>query len=250
MSGHSKWHSIKHKKGAADAARGKIFTRHANLITIASREGGGDQEMNPSLRLAIDNAKKENVPNENIERAIKRGTGDLKDASAIEEITYEGYGPNGIAIIVECLSDNKNRAYTNIKTAFSKNGGSLGETGSVTYMFDRKGVITVNLDEKNADEIELEAIDAGAQDTKTEDGMLEIYTSPSDLITVTEKLKASNIEIENAEIRMIPQVEIEISDEITAQKILNFLGAIEENPDVSNVHSNFNISNELMEKFT
>ena len=247
MSGHSKWHSIKHKKGAADAKRGKIFTRHANLITIAA-QSGGDADMNPSLRLAIDNAKKENVPNANIERAIKRGTGELKDAAEIIEITYEGYGPGGTAVIVECLTDNKNRTYTNIRTAFNKNGGNLGESGSVAWMFERKGVITLNTENKDQDEIELTAIDAGAEDINRQDGIMELYTAPGNLNTVISNLKQSNIEPEQAEVLLIPNNIIKIENENTAKKVLNFIEIIEEDPDVSNVFSNFDINDNLMEK--
>jgi len=248
MSGHSKWHSIKHKKGAADAKRGKIFTRHANLITIAARAGGGDPDMNPSLRLAIDNAKNDNVPNANIERAIKRGTGELKDAAEIVEMTYEGYGPGGTAVIVECLTDNKNRTLTNVRTIFNKQGGKLGESGSVSWMFERKGVITLKADGKNPDEVELTAIDAGAEDIEREDNIIQIYTSVKNLTIVTDNLKKTGFEPENAEIQMIPKQTVKIEDEATAKKVLNFMETLEDDPDVSNVSSNFDISDELMEK--
>ncbi|MBU0577342.1 YebC/PmpR family DNA-binding transcriptional regulator [Patescibacteria group bacterium] len=248
MSGHSKWHSIKHKKGAADAARGKVFTRHANLITIAARQGGGDPDMNPALRLAIDNAKKENVPNANIERAIKRGSGESKDAAEIFELTYEGYGPGGTAVIVECLTDNKNRTLTNVRTIFNKRGGNLGESGSVAWMFERKGVITMNTEEKDPDEIELAAIDAGAADTEREDGIMQIYTTPNELTTVADSLKNAGFEADQAEVLLVPNQTVNIEDENTAKKILDFIDAIEEDPDVSNVSGNFDISDELMEK--
>jgi YebC/PmpR family DNA-binding regulatory protein len=248
MSGHSKWHSIKHKKGAADAKRGKIFTRHANLITIAARAGGGDPGMNPALRLAIDNAKKENVPAGNIERAIKRGTGEDKGAAQIEEVTYEGYGPGGTAIIVECLTDNKNRTLTSVRTIFNKQGGNLGESGSVAWMFERKGVITLNAEGKDPDEVELTAIDAGAEDIEREDTIIEIYTAPNDLTTITDNLKNEGFEPENAEVQMVPNQTVKVEDEKTAEKVLNFMEALEDDPDVSNVSSNFDISDELMEK--
>ena len=247
MSGHSKWHSIKHKKGAADAKRGKIFTRHANLITIAARSGG-DPDMNPALRLAIDNAKSENVPNTNIERAIKRGTGEDKSAAQIEEIIYEGYGPGKTAIIVECLTDNKNRTLTNIRTILNKNGGHLGASGSVAWMFERKGVITLNAEGKDPDDIELTAIDAGAEDIEREDSIIEIYTAPNELTKVADNLKKVDLEPENAEIQMIPNQTVKIEDEATAKKVLNFMEALEDDPDISNVSSNFDISDELMKK--
>lgn len=247
MSGHSKWHSIRHKKGLLDAKRGKIFTMHANLITVAARTGG-DPDMNPSLRLAIDNAKKANVPNANIDRAIKRGTGELKGEAELSEVTYEGFGPAGIAVIVEALTDNKNRTLTNVRTVFGKKGGNLGGSGSVAWMFTRKGVIQVNLDGKNSDEVELTAIEAGAEDIKNEGGMLEILTEPSLLTDVNEKLKEAGIDPESAEARLVPNETTKIIDEADAKKILEFMDALEEDQDVTNVSSNFDISDELMEK--
>jgi len=249
MSGHSKWHSIKHKKGAADAKRAKIFTRHANLITIAARSGG-DSDMNPTLRMAIDNAKKENVPNANIDKAVKRGTGEDKSAAQIEEITYEGYGPGGTAVFVECLTDNTNRTYTNIRTAFNKGGGNLGKSGVVAWMFDRKGVITINLEEKDADEAELSAIEAGANDIQINNGIMEIYTTPNDLSTVVDKMKESGFEIENAEAQMIPNQTVEIIDESTAKKIINFMDVLDDDMDVNIVSSNFDISDDMIKKIS
>lgn len=250
MSGHSKWHSIKHKKGAADAKRGKIFTRHANLITMAARSGGGDPEMNPTLRLMIDNAKKDNVPNENITRAVKRGTGELKDGAEIHEIIYEGYGPGKVAVIIECLTDNKNRTLTNVRTVVNKRGGNLGASGSVAWMFERKGVITISVKGKDPDELELIAIDAGATDIERSDDEMEIYTVASDLNEVSEKLRSAGITIENAEVSMVPNQTVKIEDEATAQKVIDFIDAIEEDEDVSNVFANFDISDELMEKIS
>jgi len=249
MSGHSKWHSIKHKKGAADAKRSKIFTRHANLITIAARQGG-DPEMNPTLRLAIDNAKKENVPNSNIEKSIKRGTGELKEGNELTEITYEGYGPVGTAIIVECLTDNKNRTYTNIRTTFNKRGGNLGGTGNVAWMFNRKGIITIQTNNGLTEELELIAIEAGAEDIKLEGTLVEVSTSSSEINEVTEFLKKHNINIENAEVQMIAKDEVKIESAEEAKKVLDFIDAIEEDPDVINVYSNFDISDEIMEKIS
>ena len=245
MSGHSKWHSIRHKKGAADAKRAKIFTRHANLITIAARSGG-DPEMNPGLRLAIENAKKENVPNNNIDRAVKRGTGEDKGAAQIEEVTYEGYGPGGTAIIVECLTDNTNRTYTNVRTIFGKRGGNLGNSGSVAWMFDRKGLIQLKTEGIDLDEAELAAIDAGADDVQREDDQLVIYTNPSELSEVVDKLKAAGFESEKAEVQLIPNQTVEVTDKETAQKIMDFVDALDEDMDVNNISSNFDISDELM----
>lgn len=247
MSGHSKWHSIKHKKGAADAKRGKIFTRHANLISIAARSGG-DPEMNPTLRLAIDNAKADNVPNGNIERAIKRGTGEDKDAAQIEEVTYEGYGPGGVAVIVECLTDNKNRSYTNIRTIFGKRGGNLGNSGSVAWMFERRGVITIDAEGKDADAIELAAIDAGAADLSQDENHIEVYTEPAELGQVLEKLKAGGIETKQAEVKLVPNQWMEINDEEGARKILDFMDALDEDQDVSNISGNFDIPDAIIKK--
>ena len=249
MSGHSKWHSIKHKKGAIDAERGKIFTRHANLITLAARNGG-DPNMNPTLRLAIENAKKENVPNSNIDRAIKRGTGELKDSAKFEEVVYEGYGPAGTAVIVECLTDNKNRTYTNIRTIFNKKGGNLGGGGSVSWQFQRKGVITVKTENKKAEEIELAAIDARAEDIKPEGNLIEIYTAPNELHEVNENLKKLNIAVEKAELLFVSKDTIKIENADDAKKILEFMDALEEDLDVTNVSSNFDISEELMNKLS
>jgi len=238
---------LKRKKASVDAKRGKIFTRHANLISIAAASGG-DPDMNPTLRMAIDNAKKENVPNANIEKAVKRGTGEDKTAAQIEEVSYEGYGPGGTAVFVECLTDNTNRTYTNIRTIFNKGGGNLGKSGVVAWMFDRKGVITVNSTEKDGDEIELAGIDAGAEDVQRDDEMIEVYTDPSELSNVLNKLKDAGIEANNAEVKFIPNQTVEVTDESTAKKILDFMETLDDDPDVSDVSSNFDISDELMEK--
>ncbi|MBU0705772.1 YebC/PmpR family DNA-binding transcriptional regulator [Patescibacteria group bacterium] len=246
MSGHSKWHSIKHKKGAADAKRGKIFTRHAALISIAARNGG-DPEMNPALRLAIDNAKKDNVPSANIDKAIKRGTGEDKDAAQIEEVSYEGYGPGGVAVIVECLTDNKNRSYTNIRVIFNKHGGNLGTSGSVAWMFDRKGIISIDLKGIEADNLELAAIDAGATDIEREKDLMHIYTDPHQLHAIDQKMKAAGYKPEKAEAQLVPNQTVKIEDESTARKILNFMEALDDDQDVSDVSGNFDISDEMMD---
>lgn len=249
MSGHSKWHSIKHKKGAADAKRGKIFTKHAHLITIAARSGG-DPEMNPSLRIAIDNAKKDNVPNANIEKAIKNGTGELKDAAEIFEVTYEGYGPGGIAVMVECLTDNKNRTFTNVRTIFGKKEGNLGNSGSVAWMFDKKGVIHLKKEGVDLDEAELAAIDAGAEDVEREDEEIVIYTAPTELNVIKEKLQVASFELEKAELQLIPNQTVKIEDEKIAQKILDFIEALDEDQDVSDVYTNFEMEEKLMAKLS
>lgn len=245
MSGHSKWHSIKHKKGAADAKRGKVFTRHANLITIAARQGG-EVDMNPSLRLAIENAKRENVPNANIERAVKRGTGELKGESELNEVTYEGYGPAGTAVLVECLTDNKNRTYTNIRTVFGKKGGNLGNSGSVAWMFERKGVITYEIEKESTDDLEMAAIEAEALDIEKDGSLIEIYTSPGELNEINEKLKEKGFISQNAEVLMIPKEKNEVTDIEEARKVMEFIDNLEEDMDVTNVSSNADISEELL----
>jgi YebC/PmpR family DNA-binding regulatory protein len=244
MSGHSKWHSIRHKKGAADAARGKIFTRHAKLITIAARDGG-DPTMNPGLRLAIDNSKKDNMPNANIDRAIKKGTGDDKDGVVFEEITYEGYGPGGVAVLVNTFTDNRNRTVSSVRSIFSKNGGNLGESGSVAFQFAQKGIIRVA---EFTEETELLAIDAGAEDVVESDETLEIITDPTDFFAVKEKLENQGVKVDSAEKLLMPLNTIEITDEAVAGKIIKLIQLLEDDDDVSEVSANFDISEEMMEK--
>lgn len=248
MSGHSKWHSIKHKKGAADAKRGKIFTMHSKLITIAAKEGGGDPDMNSALRTAIDNAKAANMPNANIDKAIKRGTGELKDAAVFEEVMYEGYGPAGIAVYVQTLTDNKNRTVANVKSIFTKTGGNMGTSGSVAYLFQKKGRIVVKADPSKFDDVELAAIDAGAEDIERGENSVDVYTSPTELHNVKKGLEDAGFEIESSELTYEPENTVEIADEDKARKVLKFMEALEEDDDVSNVYSNFDISDEVMEK--
>lgn len=248
MSGHSKWHSIKHKKGAADAKRGKIFTVHAKLIAIASREGGDDPDTNSSLRTAIDNAKSANVPNSNIERAIKKGTGDLKDGVEISENMYEGYGPAGIAVYIQTVTDNKNRTVASVKNILTKNGGNMGTAGSVAYLFHKKGLIMIDAEPDKQDEIELTAIDAGADDIKIEGNSVEVYTNSKNLHEVKGKLEEAGITVESAEITFVPDNEVKIDDETKARKVLRLMEALEDDEDVANVYSNFDIPEEIMEK--
>lgn len=247
MSGHSKWHSIKHKKGAADAKRGKIFTRHAKLIAIASRNGG-DPEMNPGLRAAIINAKADNVPNANIEKAVKKGSGQDKDAAQYVEAIYEGYGPEGTAMLVEVITDNKNRTVASVKTIMTKNGGNLGEAGSVAWMFDRKGLIIAKAPGKNSEDAELEAIDAGAEDLTIEGEDYEIITADTALMAVRDKLEKMGFRIEKAEISYLPKNTVKIDSLEKAKKVLKLMDALDEDEDVSNVYSNFDISEEIMEE--
>ena len=248
MSGHSKWHSIKHKKGAADAKRGKIFTKHAKLITIAAREGGGDMDMNPGLRTAVENAKADNVPNANIERAIKRGTGELNDGNEISECMYEGYGPEGIALYIQAVTDNKNRTVANVKSILSKHGGNMGSSGSVAYIFKQKGFILIKADSSKHEDVELAAIDAGAEDIKAEGDSVEVYTDPKSLHSVKKSLEDTGFTVETSEITFLPENEINITDETVAKRILRLMEALEEDEDVTNVYSNFDIPDEIMEK--
>ena len=248
MSGHSKWHSIKHKKGALDAQRGKIFTRHAKLIAIAARNGG-DVDSNPSLRAAIDNAKADNVPNMNIDRAVKKGSGQGKDAVAYEEIFYEGFGPRGIAVYIHAITDNRNRASSELKTVLSRHGGGMGATGSSSWIFDKKGLITIPLaNVSDLDELEMKIIDAGADDIKKENDYLDVYTNFASFAQVRANLLKMGVKIESGEITYIPKQTVKITDEDEARKVLNMIESLEENDDVNDVFANFDIDDEIIEK--
>ncbi len=249
MAGHSKWHNIRHKKAKMDAKRGQIFTKLIREITVAARQGGGDPEFNPRLRIAIEKAKKANMPIENIERAIKRGTGELEGVQ-YEEVVYEGYGPEGVAIIVECLTDNRNRTTGEIRHIFTKHGGNLGTTGCVSFLFEEKGIIQVPKSEYTEEEIFEKAIEAGAEDVITEDDYYEIRTEPKELYAVKEALEQMGVKIEKAELTKIPTTTVEIKDEETASKLMKLLDALEDNDDVQKVYANFDMSTQLMEKVT
>lgn len=246
MSGHSKWSTIKRKKGANDAKRGKIFTKLIKEITIAARMGGGDPDGNPRLRTAIIAAKAENMPKDNIARGIKKGTGDL-DGAVYEEILYEGYGPGGVAVLVETMTDNKNRTVADVRHFFAKSGGNLGESGCVGWMFDKKGSIMV--DKEGVDEEELMdlAIEAGAEDVVEEDSTFQILTEPDDFSEVVENLEKSGIKYTEASISMIPKNTIDVVEEKTVKSLMKLLDNLEDNDDVQKVHANFDISDELME---
>lgn len=237
MSGHSKWAKIKRDKGANDAKRGAVFTKLGGAIAIAAK-GGGDPDMNPSLALAIEKAKTANMPNANIEKAIKRGTGEL-GGDIIEEYMFEGYGPGGVGIIVEAASDNRNRISTDIKTAFSKNGGNMAESGSVAFQFVRKGVITVKATGEDA---LLTVLDAGAEDAVEEDGEIVVYTDMKQLGSVRDALKEAGLEVADAELQYVPNESMMIDDATQAKKIMKVMDAIEEIDDVVNTFSNFDIA--------
>ncbi|CAK8713881.1 MAG: DNA-binding regulatory protein, YebC/PmpR family [Candidatus Electronema aureum] len=250
MSGHSKWSTIKRKKGALDAKRGKIFTKLIKEIMVAARMGGGDIDGNPRLRSAVNAAKTENMPKENIERAIKKGSGELGDA-IYDEILYEGYGPGGVAVLVETMTDNKNRTVADVRHFFAKNNGNLGENGCVGWMFDKRGVITVEAVAGLGEEqlIEL-ALEAGAEDVVTEEDSFLIYTTPEDFNAVVEQLEKSKIKMSEASILMVPKNTIEVTEEKTASNLLRLLESLEDHDDVQKVHANFDIPDEIMEKLS
>lgn len=236
MSGHSKWATIKHAKGAADAKRGQLFTKFIKEISIAARMGGGDPNANPRLRTAILKARASNMPKDNIERAIKKGTGELGNA-VFEEKIYEGYGPAGVAILVEVLTDNNNRAAANIRNIFSKTGGNLGATGSVSYMFARKGVIEYDAEAVSEDEIMDAGLEAGAEDIVNEDGVITVTTDPNDFATVLEALQAKGYESVSAEVSMVPDTYSALDNE-QATKLQKLIDRLEEDDDVQNVYHN------------
>ncbi len=240
MSGHSKWHTIKHKKGALDAKRGKVFTKLIKEITVAARTGGsGDVDANARLRKAVTDAKAQNMPNDTIDRAIKRGTGELEGVN-YDEITYEGYGIGGVAVLVETMTDNRNRTVAEIRHLFSKNGGNLGEAGSVAWMFDKKGYIVVDKAAKSEDELFEIVTEAGADDMQDEGDVFEIYTSPENYEAVDEAIKKAGIEPQASEISMIPQNYIKLEGD-DAKKMLKLYEAIDDNDDVQKVYANFDI---------
>uniref|UniRef100_A0A831TYF3 Probable transcriptional regulatory protein ENQ87_00380 n=1 Tax=Geobacter metallireducens TaxID=28232 RepID=A0A831TYF3_GEOME len=245
MSGHNKWSTIRHKKGAADAKRGKIFTKIIKEITVAAKLGGGDPAGNPRLRSAIDKAKSENMPKDNIERAIKKGTGELEGVN-YEEIVYEGYGPGGVAVLVECMTDNRNRTVGEVRSTFTKCNGNMGETGCVSWMFDKKGLIVVGKDADFEKLFEV-ALEAGAEDVADEEEQYEVLTDPTSFIEVREALEKAGFAYESAEITMIPQTMVKL-DGKNAENMLKLMDRLEDNDDVQNVYANFDISTEEMEK--
>ena len=247
MSGHSKWHSIKHQKGVADARRGQLFTKLTRELIIAAREGGGNADMNFRLRLAVQKARDSNMPMDNIDRAIKKGTGELEGGS-LAELTLEGYGPGGTAIMVNALTDNRNRTIQEVRSTFTRHGSNLGESGCVSWIFDSKGVITINAEGVDADELALNAIDAGAEDVKVEDGYVYVYTVMEDLENVRKALEEQGIEIESSEISKVPKNTIEL-DEKAAVQALKLMEKLEENDDIQNVYSNADFPEAVLESY-
>lgn len=248
MSGHSKWSTIKHKKARSDEKRGKMFTKVAKEITIAARQGGGDPEANAKLKLVVQKAKAINMPNENISRAIKKGSGEL-DGEAYEEFVYEGYAPGGVAVMLDIATDNRNRTASDIRHLFSKHGGNLGESGCVAWMFERSGLITVMKNALKMDEEEfiLTAIEAGASDVRDDDDIIEVISLPESFMKVREEIEAL-VEVENAEVVLLPLNTVDVNDEETAARVLRIIDVLEDHDDVQNVYANFSIPDDLMEK--
>ncbi|MBI2304334.1 MAG: YebC/PmpR family DNA-binding transcriptional regulator [Chloroflexi bacterium] len=247
MSGHSKWAQIKRQKGVADVRRGQVFTKLAREIIVAARQGGGDPEANFRLRLAIQKARESNMPLDNIERAIRRGTGEL-EAESLVEVTYEGYGPGGIAILLQVLTDNRNRTVADIRNLFTRSGGSLGESGSVAWLFEPKGIITLDASARDPDELALEAIDLGAEDVRIEDSALEVYTPPHDLDKVRQALEKHKVHVSSVELSMVPKATIPVAekDALTALRLLDKLDELDE---VQRVYTNADFPNEVVSKF-
>jgi YebC/PmpR family DNA-binding regulatory protein len=245
MSGHSKWSSIKHKKGAADARRGKIFSKLIKEITVAARMGGGDPGGNPRLRSAIWAAKAENMPKDNIERAIKKGTGEL-EGTTYEETNYEGYGPGGVAVLVDCLTDNKNRAVAEVKHLFERHGGNLGDPGCVAWMFEKKGLIVLERDRVDEEKLLELALEAGAEDVREEETEFEVITSPSDFEAVKSAMDDADFPYAVAEISMVPKNTVKVEGK-KAQQMLNLMQALEDNDDVNHVYANFDIADDVLE---
>ncbi len=245
MSGHSKWSSIKHRKAASDAKRGQAFTKLGRAITVAAKDGGGDPEANPALSNAIQKAKDIRMPNKNIERAIMRGTGEGTDEGTIESASYEGYGPGGVALLVDALTDNKNRTAAEVRNIFTSNNSNLGEPGSVSWIFEKKGVVMVDAARYGEDDL-IEAIDAGAEDVALEDDSFRITCDPASLSAIREVLDRGGIEVESSDISMEPANTVEVTGD-DAKRLLKMMDALEEHDDVSKVHANFDIAADVLE---
>ena len=246
MSGHSKWHSIKHQKGATDAARGKLFARLARQIEVAARDGGGDMEANPTLRTMVQKARDGSMPKDNIERAIKRGTGEL-DGVRYETVTYEGYATNGVAVYVEVLTDNRNRTGSDVKNIFTRNGGSLAEPGAVAWQFERKGVLILEKSAAAEDDLMLAALDAGAEDIQDQGDTWQITTAPSDLHAVRTALDEAGIAVTSSDLTMLPSSTIALDEASSAKSVLRVIDALEEHDDVQNVYANFDIPDDVLQ---
>jgi YebC/PmpR family DNA-binding regulatory protein len=247
MSGHSKWATIRRKKGAADAKRGQLFSKLARAIIVAAREGGPDPDTNLALANAIEKARQASMPKDNIERAIARGAGAGAGGDAYETVVYEGYGPLGVAVLVEALTDNRNRTASDVRHLFTKNDGNLGATGAVAWQFERKGVILVDADRIDEDELMLLAADAGAEDVSADGHTLQVTTAPDDLAAVRDALTAAGIELESAELTMVPKNTVRVEDDAAARKLLRLMDALEDSEDVQGVYANFDIPESVLE---
>jgi len=246
MSGHSKWHSIKHKKAVVDARRGQQFTKLARAITVAAREGGGDPDGNSGLALAVQKARDASMPKDNIERAIAKGTGEGADADQIETVLYEGYAPGGVALLIEAMTDNRNRTGADIRHLFTKHGGNLGEPGSVSYLFDKRGVVVIDAARYGEDDL-MGAIDAGALDISLDDDVFEVITEPADLVTVRRALEEAGVEIESAAVSQLPKSRVPIGEN-EASRLMKLIDALEESDDVSSVDANFDVDSAVLER--
>ena len=246
MSGHSKWASIKHKKAVVDARRGQHFTKLARAITVAAREGGGDPNGNSGLALAIQKARDASMPKDNIDRAIAKGTGEGADADQIESVLYEGYGPGGVALLIEALTDNRNRTGADMRHVLGKHGANLGEPGSVSYLFDKRGVIVVDANRYSEDDL-MPAIDAGAEDISLDEDVYEVITEPADLAAARDALTEAGVEIESADVTQRPRARVPV-DESDAGKLIRLIDALEENDDVNAVHANFDVDSAVLER--
>jgi YebC/PmpR family DNA-binding regulatory protein len=247
LSGHSKWSTIKHKKGAADAKRGRLFSKLSRAIMVAAKEGGGEPTTNLALQNAIEKARSYSMPKDNIERAIAKGTGESGDGSAFETVVYEGYGPEGVAVLVEALTDNRNRTASEVRHQFSKHGGNLGATGAVAWQFERLGVVLVPAEGVDEEEILLAAADAGADDVELDDHVFQVSSPPELLAAVREALEAAGYAIESAELSMVPKTTVAIADEAVARRVVRLVEGLEDSDDVQDVYANFDIPEALLE---
>jgi YebC/PmpR family DNA-binding regulatory protein len=247
VSGHSKWSSIKHKKGAADAKRGKLFSKLSRAIIVAAKEGGPDPAGNLALQNAIEKARSYSMPKDNIERAIARGSGADSDAAAFETVVYEGYGPSGVAVIVEALTDNRNRTASEVRHAFDKNDGNLGTSGAVLWLFERRGIVVVAAEDVDEDELTLAAAEGGADDVSLDGSTYEVVSAPEALSSVREAIEGAGFPVDSAELTMVPKTTVELADESAAKKVLRLIDQLEENDDVQDVFANFDIPERVLE---
>jgi YebC/PmpR family DNA-binding regulatory protein len=247
LSGHSKWSSIKHKKGAADAKRGKLFTKLARAIIVAAKEGGGDPANNLALQNAIEKARSYSMPKDNIDRAIAKATGEGSDGAAYETVVYEGYGPEGVAVIVEALTDNRNRTASDVRHAFTKHGGSLGTTGAVAWQFERRGVVVVPAAGVDEEELFMAAADAGADDVNADGDVFQVTSAPESLTAGPEAIEAAGFTVDSAELSMVPKTTVAVDDESSAKSVMRLIDTLEDNDDVQDVYANFDIPEQVLE---